>query len=317
MSNKFSYFKNLQAKLDERRCQIMESSWKLFPQELKFFIKFLENQTLTKTIIYTLGSMIEKNDFSGYHFGGRGLGGGHPDLPTDEDLKTAFYFKILNGIDENSFVGILSSSNVFMAGGSKLEDFTQNFKEQIFLPFYRYIFDKVSDGDFLLYLLYRFKFNIEWFDKQRLYEIYQNNSKEEILDIELRKFLFTEGIDYPYSTPKTASGRPDIVLHVEEKPLPLEVKVFDPERGYGKERIIKGFYQAKRYADDYAQHLGYLAIFNPSLTYLELKGNTTLPSLAVGSKEIIGLVIDINPNRPTASKETKIDREVVTDEDLK
>ena len=109
MSNKFPYFKNLQAKLDERRCQIMESSWQLFPQELKFFIKYLENQTLTKTIIYTLGSMIEKNDFSGYHFGGRGLGGGHPDLPTDEDLKTAFYFKILNGIDENSFVGILYS----------------------------------------------------------------------------------------------------------------------------------------------------------------------------------------------------------------
>lgn len=314
MSNKFPYFKNLQAKLDERRCQIMESSWRLFPQELKFFIKFLKNQPLTKTIINTLGSMIEKNDFSGYHFGGSGLGGYRPNLPIDEDLKIAFYFKTLDGIDENSFDDILCS---FMAGSSKLEDSTQNFKEQIFLPFYRYIFDKVSDGDFLLYLLYRFKFNIEWFDKQRLWEIYQNNYKEELLDIELRKFLFTEGIDYPYSAPKTASGKPDIVLHVEEKPLPLEVKVFAPERGYRKEHIIKGFYQAKRYADDYAQHLGYLAIFNPSLTYLELKGNTTLPSLAVGSKEIIGLVIDINPNRPTASKEAKIDKEVITDEDLK
>ena len=135
MSNKFPYFKNLQIKLAERRCQIMESSWQLFPQELKIFIKFLENQTLTKTIIYTLGSMIEKNDFSGYHFGGRGLGGGRPNLPIDEDLKIAFYFKTLKEIEDDSFVGILHS-NVFAAGGNKIEDSTQNFKEQIFLPFY-------------------------------------------------------------------------------------------------------------------------------------------------------------------------------------
>ena len=83
MSNKFPYFKNLQAKLDERRCQIMESSWELFPQELKFFIKFLENQNLTKVTIDILRTIIEKNDFSEFHFGGTGLAGAIPIyLPT-------------------------------------------------------------------------------------------------------------------------------------------------------------------------------------------------------------------------------------------
>lgn len=317
MSNKFLYFKNLQSKLDERRYQIMGASYELFPTEIKIFLDFLRTQSITKSIVDTLQTSIEASDFSQFHFGGRGLGGGYPVLPTDEDKIIAFYYKILKEIkDANSLITI-SSSNVFSKSSRKYEDQTHIFKEQVFLPFYRYIFEKVSDGDFLLYLLYRFKFNVEWFDKCRFYEIYQNNPKEELLDAELRRFLFNEGIDYPYSTPKTASGRPDIVLHVEEKPLPLEIKIFDPERSYSKGHISAGFSQAKRYADDYAQHLGYLVIFNPSYTYLEVQGNTTLPSITVGSKEIAGLVIDINPNRATASKETKIAREIITNEDLK
>lgn len=315
MSNKFLYFKNLQAKLDEKRCQVMESSWEMFPQELRTFLKFLEGYNITKSIINTLQSLAENNDLSEYHFGGIGMGGGYPNLPTDENFKIAFYYKILSNIKEDSFDDVLCSSNVFLKGNG-LEDNTRNFKEQVFLPFYRYIFEKVSDGDFLLYLLYRFKFNVEWFGKHKLYEIYKNNPKEDLLDIDLRRFLFNEGIDYPYSTPKTASGKPDIVLHVEEKPLPLEVKVFDPERGYGKERIISGFLQARRYTEDYAQHLGYLVIFNPSFTYLEIKSNSKLPSLTVGSKEIVGLVIDINPDRPTASRDRKVERVIINNEDL-
>jgi len=316
MSNKFPYFKHLQAKLDNRRCRIMNSTWEMFPYELKSFLDFLNSVPITKTILDELDTVIKQTDFSEYNFGGRGIGGSSPKLPEDEKKRVAFYYKTLKEIKKESDLVQITYANVFSQGSNSISDSVQGFKEQVFIPFYDYIFERVSDGDFLLYLLVRFKIKSEFFDKKNLFNIYKHSGREEDLDKELRRFLFIEGIDYPYSKPKAPSGEADIVLEIEENPVPLEVKIFDPEKSYNKKRIIDGANQVKRYADDYNYPMGYLVIFNPSNKYLEVSSSYHPPILSIGSKEVAFIIIDINPSRPTASKEKILTREYLTQDDF-
>lgn len=317
MSNKAIYFKNLESKLDDRRCRIMATAWQIFHIELKTFIDFLESITITKAIVNELNRIANDEDFSKYNFGGSGLGGHQVNLPQEEKTRMAFFYEVITKIKDQNLLLQTTRANIFSGGSTHISDSVQGFKDQVFLPLYSYIFERVSDGDFLLYLLLRFKFNVEWFSKQTYFKIYEDSMKENTLDAELREFLFNEGIDYPFSTPLTASGRPDMVFHVEEKPIPLEVKIFDPDRGYNKSRIIDGIIQAKRYTDDYNQAIGYIVVFNPSAKSIEVRSDQHPPFLNIGSKQIIIIVIDINADRPTASKEKCSERVIIMQEDIK
>ena len=76
-------------------------------------------------------------------------------------------------------------------------------------------------------------------------------------------FLFDQGIDYPFSSPKSTSGRADIIGSIDTSdPIVLEIKIFDRTKGYGKNRIKDGFTQVVKYANDYNKEIGYLVIFN-------------------------------------------------------
>jgi len=60
----------------------------------------------------------------------------------------------------------------------------------------------------------------------------------------LRRFLFEQGIDYPFSQPRSASGQSDVVAMVDEDdPLICEVKLYNG-RNSSKRYVAKGVQQA-------------------------------------------------------------------------
>lgn len=184
------------------------------------------------------------------------------------------------------------------------------FRDTFFLPLYEYLDERIEDYGIIFYLLHRFKFRTETFDREHLHAQYKSDPKrsETLLDREVRKFLFDQGIDYPLSTPLSSSGRGDIVadLHTED-PLVLEVKIFDRERGYDRSYIRKGFKQIFDYTNDYNKNIGYLLIFNAEESDLNfiLKSKTET-KIELDGKTFYIVVIDIYPDTVPSSKKGKL-----------
>ena len=137
--------------------------------------------------------------------------------------------------------------------------------EEYIAPIIYYLHDKLDKSNATIFLLEKYKRRTEWFTKKSLSEKYSNATKsyEQIFEDDLRLFLFDQGIDYPFSTPSSASGRADIIGEIETSdPLIIEVKIFDSEKGYRKDRIKEGFSQIVKYANDYNKDVAFLVLYN-------------------------------------------------------
>ena len=97
-------------------------------------------------------------------------------------------------------------------------------------------------------MLEKYKRRTEWFTFSNLLEKYSTADKnyEQIFEDDLRLFLFDQGIDYPFSTPKSTSGRGDIIGSIDTNdPLIIEIKIFDRERGtMVSKELLKGFHKS-------------------------------------------------------------------------
>ena len=155
-----------------------------------------------------------------------------------------------------------------------------------------------------------------WFEAHVLDDLTNQTESaklEEAMDQHLRSWLFREGIDYPFSTPKSPSGRADIIVWQGEEPLAIEVKVFD-----GKNRDLghatQGLWQAQRYAHDYGKPIGYLVVFNTSPHLLSYENNIATdgpPCIVVGGLNVFAITVNVGTNRLSASKEKPIETKLV------
>ena len=100
-------------------------------------------------------------------------------------------------------------SRVFGKGSNRYQDMYDDFYEQVLVPLCSYIDERIDDADLLLYLLSRYQRECTWFESNSLNDLIEeaeSNKLEEVLDHHLRSWLYREGIDYPFSTPKSPSG---------------------------------------------------------------------------------------------------------------
>jgi hypothetical protein len=213
----------------------------------------------------------------------------------DEEEYISLSFLVLeNEAKSNSGLdfALIMAMNVFRItdnyeASKKFNEFLSSFCNFLLL--------NIKETNLVLFLLYRYKAKIEWFKRDELYALYCGNTQigENLLDKNLRGFLFDQGIDYPFSTPQSASGRPDVIYGLDtENPLILEIKVF-----YGDiDRIKRGINQIYRYLQDYNQNIGYLFIFNVGTNIIVFQPVTEVPpSINIGDKVIYFVVADINP----------------------
>lgn len=144
--------------------------------------------------------------------------------------------------------------------------------ESIVIPLFDYLGERIGGESSILYLLERYVRRVEWFDRDSLYDRYQANTRqgEKVYDDDLRRFLFEQGLDMPFSQPKSASGLSDVIGDIDtDDPLVCEVKVFDAG-SHDKRGIVSGVHQVINYAQDYGKSAAYLVIINLSGRALEL-----------------------------------------------
>lgn len=190
------------------------------------------------------------------------------------------------------------------------------FNEVFINPFHQYINERIDDFNLMLYLLQKYKYACEWFEKARLYSMYKEDESrgEASLDRELRKFLFFQGVEYPFSSPLSASGRADVVAELgTENPLVLEIKIFDLNKGYDRAYMRQGLRQALLYANDYNEAIGYLFLYKTCERDLvfDLSDKSLPPKITVADKTIFLVQADIFVHKKTASKRRKLEPYVI------
>lgn len=134
------------------------------------------------------------------------------------------------------------------------------------------------------------------------------------MDQALRQYLFDQGIDYPFSTPLSPSGRADVVAGLQApEPIIIEVKIFDPDGGRDGSYIRRGFRQIYDYLSDYNKTVGYLVIFSVSGRSLQFKlTSSEYPQRIEFNNRVIYLVvIDIFPHEEPASKRGPLEPYVI------
>ena len=312
------YLKNLRVKLQERKDAVLRAKFDYLESHLKTFLNFISKQPVLSSITVELESLVRKEEKDKIIANLKE--GQISDLPEDDDRRAASLLIISRYFVDPSYEGQFFQKLGAIFREEKFQDDADEFTEQLFLPLYHFYDERIDDSDLLLYLLLKYKRLSEWFDREEVFNLAQADpsKREASLDSHLRRFLMHEGFDYPFSTPHSPKGRADIVVHLEEKPLSLEIKIFDGE-SYGKSYLRKGFNQALKYAEDYHQPVGYLVIFNLSQKLLQF-GKTSsddyFPKIDAQNKTIFIIPVNIHPVTLSASKEKEAQIVVIEEEYL-
>ncbi len=195
------------------------------------------------------------------------------------------------------------------------------FRDLFVEPFYEYLDEHIDDQRAILALLRRYKQKCEWFQRERLYGAWEDDTKhgERNLALHLYEYLHEQGLDFVIE-PSSISGEADLVgAQKTDDPLIADAKIFNPDRGHGKNYIARGFCQIYTYTRDYNEPFGYLIIYNTSDRDLRLtlaKQEQSTPCVVHNGKTIFLLTIDICPHQVPASKRGDLKTVEITEDDL-
>lgn len=203
--------------------------------------------------------------------------------------------------------------------GGNLNDDAHALVEMVYQPFFDYLIDQVSTEGSVLFTLDRFVRNLEWFARDELYDQYLKDTArgEDVYDRALRRFLFLEGVNMPFSQSKSASGLSDVLSDLDsEDPLVCEVKLFTGD----KRSLSGGLHQAVLYAQDYGKSNAHLVIFNLTGRPLHLPtdgdGGQLPRYLEVSNVRVYLIPIRALPPAHSASKAGRADPILVEREEM-
>ncbi len=279
--------------------------------EVKIFYDFVNSKDLTKNILIELESKnFDLSDVESLIKKGKRF----INFKTPSDYKEKIYY--CNYI-MRKFAGKELDYLDFLGFSSNMHEVCLLVCENYLEPVYKYIIEKIVSVDVFLYLLLKYKNKIEWFKREKLYSLYNNDTSkgEDSLTKNFQEYLLDQGVDYPFSTPKSPKGRADLVTYLgSADPLAIEVKLFNPEKGLNKEHIKQGIRQAYEYAKDYGSANGYLLIFNTINKELIFDGTekeSKYNKMEFMNKMIFIVVVNIARVEETASKTKKIEKVII------
>jgi hypothetical protein len=306
--------RQLRYELQVKKDRLFKAEYQALSDELKLFFDFLHSKPLLSGILEELRTNL-------------------PDFETAYNAMKARQRIILPATEKERVRLCLSFLEHFMASGNPDTPLQiavsvghygngshHFFIEQFFMPFYEYLDQHIEDVSAVLYVIEKFKLRSQWFERERLFNLYNSDTStgEAKLDKSLREFLFDNGIEYPFSSPASDSGRADIVasLHTPD-PVIIEVKVFDGDNR-GRNHIRHGFRQINEYMTDYNKDVGYLVIFN--VCDKDFRFNLTCadkpPRVSSGSKTVFIIDVDIYHDVLPASQRPQYEIYPITEAQL-
>ncbi len=310
---------NLRTDLQEWKNRLYRAPYNQFGHQLKYFFN---NLSTNKQIFGILNEAINQYPFEAGDFdeiSTQMMRGSNISFE-NEIHHSAFCYQFITHFVMKFNTYELHDYSLFIRSDS--QETRNGIIEDFISPIIYFLHDKLNESNSTIYLLEKYKRRTEWFTKKDLFQQYFSAEKnyEQLLEDDLRLFLFDQGIDYPFSTPKSASGRADIIGEIEtDNPLVVEIKIFDREKGYGKDRIKDGFSQIVKYTNDYHKDVGYLVIYNMDKAELNLNfsaGNKIFPpSIAFNNKKFYFVVIN-SSMQSSASKSGIIQEVEITETEL-
>jgi hypothetical protein len=313
------YQQDLQVMLRDRLRRLMTTGFETYVHEVNLIASWMNGQPAVRGVLDEIAtaeadvSVAEWKSLCGTH---RGLAWPTTTEPGRANLVWRYMLDLAadqpdaawqfahNFVSENNF-------NVMVRG----------LTEQVLAPLFDFLGERIADESSVLYLLERYVRRVEWFDRDMLYERYTANTRqgEKVYDDDLRRFLFDQGIDMPFSQPKSASGLSDVVGNLDsEDPLVCEIKLFDGG-DHGKRNLASGVHQLLNYANDYTKHAAYLVVINLSGQPLELPSDDDAkrwpPYVTISGVRLHLLTVRALPT-VSASKLGKAKPTVVSRDDL-
>lgn len=299
---------NLKIQLQEWENRLRKSTYYQIDNQLSFLLKNLESyrqlsgilREITDLFPYTnddIERLIKEQRINKQNF-------------VSQKHQASFCYLFVKYIAQKERRGAITDFIIF--GADNFETKKVNLIENYASPLFYYLQDCLDRLNSTTYLLEKYKRRVEWFRKDILFKTYKNAIKnyENMLEDDLRLFLFDQGVDYPFSTPSSPSGRSDIVGEIDtDNPIIIEIKIIYNHKGYGKERIKSGFTQINKYTNDYNKAAGFLVIFNMDDREVKFinSGASILfpPSISLNNKTFYFVVINCSPTAP-ASKLGKL-----------
>lgn len=310
-------YRQLRYELQVKKDRLFRVDFRALVDELKLFFDFLEKHPVLHGLLEELRTNMPNFD----EWYKKMTAGRRIFWPSTEEervrLCLAFLEHCINSGVEDEPIHIAMNTGYH---GRSVPDAALFFLEQFFMPFYEYLDQHIEEYSSVLYLIEKFKLRTQWFERKRLYDWYNEDvSKgEAILDGLLRQFLFDNGIEYPFSTPASSSGRADIVasLHTPD-PVIVEVKVFDGVNR-GRSHLRQGFRQVHDYMTDYNKNVGYLVIFNICNKDLQfrLTNPDKPPRVHLNNKTIFLIVVDIYHDLHPASERPQLELYEIKEDEL-
>jgi hypothetical protein len=313
--------KYILSQLERRANSVLNSNESSFSNEIKIFYDFIKSNNKFKSILKEI-ELVKFDSKQYLDDNDRNNPQGPIVFPNNYMNKIALCDTIMKEFMNKNF-NCLQSKFSNITSSNNTNYICTEIANRYFNPLYEYFCEQVEEYNNILYLLNKYRHRTEWFHKERLFNAYKKNTAhgEEILTKDLQEYLYDQGIDFPFSTPLTPSGRADIVGQIEEKeedPLVLEIKLFNLEKNYDKSYIRKGLMQASRYALDYGKPTGYLLVFNLSNKGIEFEniGNNNFKEIEIGEKTIFIICVNLYPSE-SASKIKNLSIYTIEDSYLK
>lgn len=311
----FEITQSLQQKFQQRVERLKNVDARLLPSAMRQFFTFLQDEPFFRGVLDEIEVKLnsdkspsiacETNDIT--------------KIESENELIKFIYpqLKTLANNLYSSFPEQLASQwNYYLTGNLQLDAKEFIFKELI-QPFCNYFFEKLEDQRFILRLLYRYKHRCEWFQRERLLQLYKSETKkgEKLLALDLYQYLFDEGINFTIE-PSSIDGAIDLISgQNSEDPLLADAKIFSGNKTY----ICEGFGQIYRYTGKYNEPFGYLVIYNVTnkeISFLFKNSRSSIPFVTFNHKTIFFITIDLFEHTKPTSKRKKIKPVEIKQEDL-
>ncbi len=302
--------------LQEKRNRVREVNWKTSGDEIRFFCSYVRSTPPLSQIVDRLQALPLTPSRDQWASDLKSLGNSYK---SEEERAAYFWFFLSQQCqDVIRAAQLIHSSRL---GDGSLAGDVRAIWECILDPLYRYLDDQLDRGTEALDLLERYVRRVEMFTGKDLFLRYKADSarSEETLTDDLKLYLYDGGIECPIS-PKSSSGIADIGAELEsENAILLEVKIVDPERQYGKGRVLDGVRQIAAYTRTYSKPMGYLVVFvvgNVRVHFADIKDGGWPPAITHDGRKFFLVTVQMWGDTPSASISTPAKEIEVTSAEL-
>lgn len=298
------FVQNLRYKLQKRVRKLNSANYQVFHFAVKQFWGFLNSHTVLKGILDDLDLRVKHTEaIADQAINEKDAS---PIFDTElENVGLSYFFLKKCAVSTNRFFEINLAHKY--SDSSKHDDALDYFKELFMETLYEYIDEQLDDQKAILAQLRRYKHKCEWFQRNRLFSMWEENTEkgEKLLALHLYDYLHDQGIDFVIE-PSSISGEVDLIAaQKSDDPLVADVKIFNPDKSKGVSYLAKGFHQIYQYTLDYNEPFGYLIIFKTceqDLKFSLANKEQDTPLILHNNKTIFLITIDIFPHDTSASK---------------